>query len=95
MEAKSQTPPSFILIAVDLPPKGMMPNLAKGLGQSMSYVERWKKKPGSVVPRKSPHISRNLEEGIKNAERLGEDFIYLTNDCLRHGLAGIETLLRH
>jgi len=32
VEAKIQTPPSLILTAVDLPPKGMMPNLAKGLG---------------------------------------------------------------
>lgn len=52
VEARSQTPPSFIRIAVERPPKGKIPNLANGLRKWVRYVHSFM---GLPTERRSRH----------------------------------------
>lgn len=73
VDAKSQTPPSRILIAVDRPPNGTTPNRENGL-----------KKPSLLVlaieltiysPRECPNTRRNLCTTATNASFLSMRYI--------------------
>jgi hypothetical protein len=89
VEAKTQTPPSRSLIAVERPPKGITPNLLNGLQRCNSVSETSSKSWGGIEGGWWVEQVRHNSPG-EDPDVFGD----LSDDCFAHGCRQLRFTVR-